>query len=416
MRVFTTVLLFGMSFMAAAAGDMQYVTTKQPPALAWSSDIEVAVEVRHFYEDAANPAQTSGDYSGVLQAEWVHDFESGNGRAVIAPFARWDSEDDERTHFDLREAYLIGYAGNWEWLAGVGKVFWGATESAHLVDVINQTDQVENLDGEDKLGQPMVRVSWYSPIGNIEAFVLPLFRERTFPGQSGRLRLDFGPVPFNQDAAVYEHKDEDKHVDYALRYSNSFAGFDVGIGHFDGTSRDPRLITNGAPPPNTQVLPYYEQIQQTSIDVTGQLGGWLLKAEGYRRKDSQESYGAFAAGFEYSFVGLAGSSVDVGFLVEYLRDSRDTQAALFQDDVFVGSRIAFNDVQSTELLIGVIEDREDDSSFGLIEASRRMGENGQLSLEYRRIAGVPAVSGGQANAAAAFNQDDNLSLEYRHFF
>ena len=28
----------------------------------------------------------------------------------------------------------------------------------YLVDIINQTDAVENLDGEDKLGQPMARL------------------------------------------------------------------------------------------------------------------------------------------------------------------------------------------------------------------------------------------------------------------
>ena len=32
--------------------------------------------------------------------------------------------------------------------------FWPQTESAHLVDVINQTDFLEGLDREKKLGQP----------------------------------------------------------------------------------------------------------------------------------------------------------------------------------------------------------------------------------------------------------------------
>lgn len=400
---------------ANAVSHMHYVETKQPPAMEWSADYEVAIESRYFFDDPTSAAQAEDDYSLVLQAEFVHDFESGNGRAVFSPFVRWDSEDEERRHFDMREAYFNWYLGSWEVLAGVSKVFWGAVESAHLVDIINQTDQVENLDGEDKLGQPMVRVSWYSALGNFEAFVLPLFRERTLPGQRGRLRFDFGPLALNQSGARYEDKDEDKHIDYAFRYSNSFAGFDIGLGYFDGTSRDPRLIPDQVPTP-TQILPFYEQIQQYSIDVTGQLGGWLLKAEGYRRKDRQESYGAFAAGFEYSFVGVFGSATDVGFLVEYLKDTRNSQATLFQDDVFIGSRIAFNDVAGTEILLGVIEDREDDSRLGLLEASRRLGESGQLTLEYRRISGFPAVVAGQPNPGAALNQDDHVLLEYRHFF
>ena len=42
---------------------------------------------------------------------------------------------------------------------GLRKVYWGVTESQHLVDVINQTEGVENLDGEDKLGQPMLNLA-----------------------------------------------------------------------------------------------------------------------------------------------------------------------------------------------------------------------------------------------------------------
>lgn len=418
-RLSTLALLLSSSLLAPcviAASEMHYTVTEQPPAMEWSADYEVAIEARSFFEDATRAVQTDDDYSLVLEAEFVHEFKSGNGRAVFSPFLRWDSEDDERQHFDLREAYFNWYIGSWEVLAGVSKVFWGSVESAHLVDVINQTDQVENLDGEDKLGQPMVRVSWYSPIGNLEAYVLPLFRERTAPGQRGRLRFDFGPLALNQDGAVYEDKDEDKHVDYAFRYSNSFAGFDVGLGFFDGTSRDPRLVPDAPFPGTTQILPFYEQIQQYSIDVTGQLGGWLIKAEGYRRTDMFETYGAFAGGFEYSIIGVLGSSADVGFLVEYLKDTRDSQATLFQDDVFVGSRIAFNDVKGTEILVGLIEDRQDNSRLGLLEASRRLGTSGQLTLEYRRISGFPPVSGLQPNPAAALNQDDHVLLEYRHFF
>ena len=399
----------------ALADTMYYRETKQPPQMEWRADYELALEYRHFPESESIPGQLSEDYSLVAEAEFSHDFESGNGRLVFAPFYRWDGEDESRQHFDLREGYANWYLGNWELLFGVSKVFWGATESAHLVDVINQTDQVEGIDGEDKLGQPMVRISWYSAFGNFEAFVLPLFRERTFAGPDGRLRFNFGAATFDRDNALYEDSKEEQHVDYALRYTNSFAGFDIGLAHFEGTNRDPKfaLITATTPP---TVVPFYDQIKQVSLDVTGQLGGWLIKAEGYRRTDSLETYGAFAAGFEYTLVGVAGSATDVGLLAEYLKDTRDNVGALFQDDVFVGSRIAFNDVAGTEILVGAVIDREDDSELGFIEASRRFGNSGQLTLEYRHIDGAPAVVAGQPNPAAALNRDDHLTLEYRHFF
>ena len=53
--------------------------------------------------------------------------------------------------------------------AGIGRVFWGVTESYHLVDVINQTDLVENVDRKDKLGQPLVNFTLVRDWGALES-------------------------------------------------------------------------------------------------------------------------------------------------------------------------------------------------------------------------------------------------------
>jgi hypothetical protein len=45
----------------------------------------------------------------------------------------------------VRELNWIHQAETWSLLAGVGKVFGSVTESRHLVDIINQTDLVEDI-------------------------------------------------------------------------------------------------------------------------------------------------------------------------------------------------------------------------------------------------------------------------------
>jgi len=70
-----------------------------------------------------------------------------------------DEHDDNRTHGDIRELSWIHVGSNWETRVGVRKVFWGVTEGRHLVDIINQTDAVDQVDGEEKLGQPMINLS-----------------------------------------------------------------------------------------------------------------------------------------------------------------------------------------------------------------------------------------------------------------
>ena len=86
--------------------------------------------------------------------------------------------------------------GNLELSFGIKKVYWGVTESLHLVDVINQTDQVESFDGEQKLGQPMAHLSYLSKVGNFDFFYLPYARKRVFPAKEGRLRF---PVVIEQN-------------------------------------------------------------------------------------------------------------------------------------------------------------------------------------------------------------------------
>ena len=132
-------------------------------AMADMSDIDISgsagVETRYFLQDAAYPGQPRSQASVFLEPEMYTEWNDGIDSILFKPFARLDQEDEQRTHFDLRELMWMHAADNWETRVGVSKVFWGQTESIHLVDIINQTDMVENIDGEDKLGQPMINLN-----------------------------------------------------------------------------------------------------------------------------------------------------------------------------------------------------------------------------------------------------------------
>ena len=73
---------------------------------------------------------------------------------------RKDNEDPERNLVDVQELYLLEILEDREIKYGISKEFWGVTETSHRVDIINQTDSSESFDGEDKLGQPMVKISF----------------------------------------------------------------------------------------------------------------------------------------------------------------------------------------------------------------------------------------------------------------
>ena len=166
--------------------------------------------------------------SAVLAPELIYETDSGEDRFTFSPFYRFDAHDPERTHWDIREAIWLRQGDDWDLQAGFDKVFWGVTESVHLVDIINQTDQVEDLDGEDKLGQPMINYNIEGDSGALGLFVLPGFRERTFPGSKARLR---GSFPIDTDNATYDSSAKEFHVDFAARWSQVFGNMDIGISH-----------------------------------------------------------------------------------------------------------------------------------------------------------------------------------------
>ena len=196
----------------------------------------LAIESRIFPRTPLTAEQHKGNLSLSFQPEFYHEWAGGDQSLLFVPFLRLDQHDQERTHFDIRELFWQNIGESWELRIGLRKVFWGVTESQHLVDIINQTDLVENPDSEDKLGQPMVNFSWIHNWGTLDFFVLPGFRERTFPGSRGRLRF---PLRADTDQAVYESGAEDRHIDWAVRWFHTIGDWDIGVSHFYGTSREP---------------------------------------------------------------------------------------------------------------------------------------------------------------------------------
>ncbi len=339
------------------------------------------LELRFFTQDAQTPSQ---DYllntSLVFETEYYHEWDNGNQLFAITPFFRVDQHDPERTHFDLRELTWLKAADNWEVRIGLRKVFWGVIEFQHLVDIINQTDLVENIDGEDKLGQPMLNLALINNWGTLDFFIMPWFRERTFPGEDGRLRTQ---PRVDTDLSRYESGAKEKHLDFALRYSHFIGDWDIGLSHFYGTSREPRLILLSQPG-NDVFIPFYDIINQTSIDLQSTKGNMLWKLEALHRSGQGTTYNALAGGFEYTLVGILDTVIDMGLLGEYYYDERGKSApTLFDDDFALGTRLAFNDAASSELLAGILIDKDNGSKFFNLEASHRLGLHWVLEVEGR---------------------------------
>lgn len=386
------------------------------PAVAVTVDSEIGLEQRHFFEDSL-VGKADNNLSVRGQIATVYAFDNGVDQLEFLGRARVDEHDDERTGGDIQDLAWIHLAGDWEWRSGVRKVFWGVTESRHLVDIINQTDLAESFDGEDKLGQPMVNASWVREWGFIDFFVLPGFRERRFPGLDGRP----GPiVALDTEDERYESSQEHRRIDAAIRAKISHEAWEIALSHFSGTSREPELLPVGE---GALYVPYYPVIDQTGLELQYNIDAWLLKAEVITRSGMQGGrYAAAVTGFEYTQSGILDSGYDLGWIVEYNFDERGVRGPeAYEQDWLLGWRLSFNDAADSSLLAGFLFDPVSEESLVSVEGRTRITDDWGFALEGAFLQGDDPLAGeywsyGAENKLWPFYRDDFLQLELIRYF
>jgi len=364
----------------------------------------------HSFNSGPLLAEQHNSYLSIsLEPEIHHSWNNEQSSILFKPFLRADQHDENKTHADVRELYWQTVTDYYELRIGISKVYWGATESQHLVDIINQTDLVENFDGEDKLGQPMIKLSFEKDWGNLDFFILPYFRERTFAGEEGRLRP---ALLIDDNLAQYESDDEENHIDVAIRFFKTIEDWDLGLSYFNGTSRDPVLTPALNAQSQLVLAPVYEQIQQIGLDLTGTIEDWIWKLEVIHRNSEQQTYSALTGGYEYTFYGVRESAIDIGIVNEYLFDDRNASATTpFQNDVMFGLRFNFNNEQSTQALIGFIVDMDNQSQLFSIEASQRFSSNIKVELELRVFSNTDIN-----DLTYNYRDDDHIRLSLTYYY
>ena len=376
-------------------------------------------------------------------------------------FARYCEQD---AHADVRELIYGVATRDFEFRAGFSRVFWGVTEAAHWVDIINQDDWLEDLDGEDKLGQGMLSAAWTADWGIWRAYVLPHFRQRQFP----EYLREAMPFPLDEKATQYESSRGKQQVDLAFRWKHYFGPLDIGLSWFRGTSREPRILPcarQGSGRPGTELgpncdldtafvepesnfltdflinlgstlglspsrqeledefvrealadvdlVPHYDQIEQFGLELQWIHGGWAWKFEGRHRQQQNEWQTALAAGFEYTQGNPFGWPADFGYLIEYLRDDRDAaeNLVLLDEDVLFGFRATFSDVAGTQFLGGVVVDLDGEGALYSFEGSRRLGDNYSVVVDMRVYSGLP-----NDDVAAVLGDMDQWRISISRYF
>lgn len=364
----------------------------------------VGAEGRLFNNPPAEPEQIRAGFAVVAQPELSYASENRRHTFQATFFGR-ASVEPAYASGDFRELYWQYRHDRWSVLAGMNRVFWGATESRHAIDVVNQSDMRENYIGDVKFGQLMVAASLQPEWGQLELYALPWFRPRAFPVDADRPRIGL-PV---EEAEVVDAPP----LDVAARVSISRGDGDVHAYYFRGVNREPNLVPvfdrMGAP---IALTPVHRKIDQIGVDLQYPYGSWLFKGEMLHRRTPDTQYQAAVGGFEYGITRLFGSASDLTLLTEYQFDNRPDSEwpAPATRGIYAGIRLAINDTGSTEVKAGAVHDVSDHSWLIKADLTRRLTDRWGLAFAYSGFANVE-----RSRALSNFYRDSYSTVTVRRY-
>jgi hypothetical protein len=161
-------------------------------------------------------------------------------------------------------------------------------------------------------------------------------------------------------------------------------------------------------------------INQVGVDIQGAVGKWLFKLEAMTRDVPGKRFAAAVAGLEYTESDIWGSGADLGLLLEYQYDGREKLSRTTltnslptpnNNDIFAGLRLALNDEQNSQVLVGVTVDIDTRATITSIKGSRRFGDNWKVEVESLAFFHVP-----QSDILIGPSRDDYVQIRLIRFF
>jgi len=353
-----------------------------------------------LYADQSAESSQPGLASSV---DWDGRF-GENNRAKLSLFAKYQSESERDYSGDVQEAWLSLDAPSSEWRFGQLMEYWGVLEAENIVDIINPRDAEEDFQGDFKLGIPGMAFSYFSQQTEYNFWLLPYSRERQLAYGEDRFRN----FPLEKRDGEFEKGQNNTAV--AIRANRVDDQIEFSVSYYYGHARMPWFelqLDNSNQP--TGLTPMYDLINQASFEMLWLPGNSIVKLESFYQKNKVDDFFAAGIGFEREIPKLGTGNASLSFYGEAYYDGRDqnlSQAlAIFQRDIFLGTRLALNDVSSSEFQFRWTYDLEYESSLIDIRAERRIGKNWFLNAvlyKFLHVESDPALE--------TFQNDDRLRM------
>ncbi len=296
---------------------------------------------------------------------------------VIEPALRARGDSSDTIEFDFYKSQLRTYTDNVDITAGYDVVFWGSSEGAQILDILNQRDLGADFDGDVKLGQPLLSLNRSIGDGLATLYYLPYTPKRRFRDNSERLTAGFD---INENSAQWHDHQDAYYPGFAGRYALSADSMDVALIGFHGVNRSPAFV-----PQAGQFSPVYRVATQVGMDMQWVSEDLLAKLELLNVSDAPTIDGDFdtatqwVVSAEYSFYSVFDSIADVRVIAEYSDNSLGERLlSLYQHDLLMAVHTSFNNADSTSLSVSWLHDLDSDSNLIDISLTHRLNDNIEL--------------------------------------
>ena len=283
----------------------------------------IGLDYKNFNYDIPNVAnKTQKTFLSQIELKKLFD----NSEVFLKLEALKDFDDDNRKYSKINEAYFKYESDNYDLKIGKDIKYWGALELHNLTDIYNEKNTQNDLfDESKKLGTKAITYNFF--LQNEDSISL----------------------------IISEDKNENNNISSYIKYSGS---------RDDIASRDFSYILNSK---DEKFLMFHTLIVEDSI----------YKLE-YLYKNKTKNY-QLGLGIEHTLYGLINKK-DLSLMFEYYKSNEIINS--YKNKIFLGSRLTFNDVSSSDLTIGLIKDKAKDEYSKSIEYNTRVYDKFKTKLSY----------------------------------
>ena len=394
-----------------------------------SSQGNITFENRIF-EDDKNSLTTDQNNSISTDLEVAIEKNSLSSRAKV--FSRTDIRDLNRDVLYVSEAYLKWQGDTQSVSVGAHKFNWSSNEAFHPLDSVNSRNFDGNFENAEKIGEPSLVYKFESDNYFIDLVYLPSLTIPILPSSSNRLSFSSSNLstPFwADDSGSLNTSDWVAHgySQYFVKWTGDYLGSDITVTYLEHLSRENVIIALN--PFSLTAHAIFVPVKELGLGVQKVFSEWIVKLELLNRdflESNEIALGSLVVKqdiADHSVVAIGITHSGGGestFILEYQKvlgvDTEVSQSLnAFQNDILLAWRLAFNNINGSEIFASFIYDleKEEESLFNFSFTSR-------LTDVWKYTTGVRVYSSMSSSAVPNgfenFKESDHLFFNLSRYF